>query len=67
MSNDFYHKPVMINEVDSYLITKKNGYYVDCTFGGGGHSGYLLNKYPDIKIIAFDQDADALKHFNNNQ
>ncbi len=67
MNNDFYHKPVMINEVDNYLMSKKDGYYIDCTFGGGGHSAYLLNKYPNIKIIAFDQDRDALKYFNNNQ
>ena len=67
MTSTFYHQPVMLKEVDNFLITKKDGYYVDCTFGGGGHSAYLLNKYPNIKIIAFDQDADALKYFNNNQ
>lgn len=67
MNSTFYHQPVMLKEVDKFLITKKDGYYVDCTFGGGGHSAYLLNKYPNIKIIAFDQDADALKYFNNNQ
>lgn len=67
MDIPFYHKPVMINEVDSYLITQKNGYYVDCTFGGGGHSSYLLNKYPDIKIIGFDQDLDSFKFFNENK
>ena len=67
MNGTFYHQPVMLKEVDNFLITKKDGYYVDCTFGGGGHSSYLLNKYPNIKIIAFDQDADALKYFNNNQ
>jgi 16S rRNA (cytosine1402-N4)-methyltransferase len=66
INTEFYHQPVMINEVDNYLITEKSGYYVDCTFGGGGHSAYLLNKYPNINIIAFDQDADALKYFNNN-
>ena len=67
MTSTFYHQPVMLKEVDNFLITKKDGYYVDCTFGGGGHSAYLLNKYPNIKIIAFDQDADAFKYFNNNQ
>lgn len=56
----------MVKEIDQYLITKDTGYYVDCTFGGGGHSSYLLNKYTDIKIIAFDQDNDSLKRFNEN-
>ena len=56
----------MLNEIDQYLLTKDTGYYVDCTFGGGGHSLYLLNKYNGIKIIAFDQDTDSLKRFNEN-
>ncbi|MBO7611688.1 MAG: 16S rRNA (cytosine(1402)-N(4))-methyltransferase RsmH [Elusimicrobia bacterium] len=66
MDKNFYHLPVMVKEIDQYLITKDTGYYVDCTFGGGGHSSYLLNKYTDIKIIAFDQDNDSLKRFNEN-
>ena len=67
MDTVFYHKPVMIDEVDSYLITRQSGYYVDCTFGGGGHSSFLLNKYPNIKIIGFDQDLDSFKFFNENK
>ena len=66
MDENFYHLPVMLNEIDQYLITKDTGYYVDCTFGGGGHSLYLLNKYNGIEIIAFDQDTDSLKRFNEN-
>ena len=56
----------MVKEINQYLITKDTGYYVDCTFGGGGHSSYLLNKHKGIKIIAFDQDTDSLKRFNEN-
>lgn len=67
MDTVFYHKPVMIDEVDAYLITQQSGYYVDCTFGGGGHSSFLLNKYPNIKIISFDQDLDSFKFFNENK
>jgi len=42
---------------------KKNGKYVDCTFGGGGHAKEIL-KHLDEKgrLIAFDQDADAIKN-----
>ena len=53
MDNNFYHAPVMLNEVTKYLITKNEGYYVDCTFGGGGHSFNFLNAFDNIKIIAF--------------
>ena len=56
----------MVNEIDQYLITKDTGFYVDCTFGGGGHSLFVLSKYKNIKIIAFDQDTDSLKRFNEN-
>lgn len=66
MDTNFYHLPVMVNEIEQNLITTDSGYYVDCTFGGGGHSLYLLNKYKNIKIIAFDQDTDSLKRFNKN-
>ncbi|MDD3052777.1 MAG: 16S rRNA (cytosine(1402)-N(4))-methyltransferase RsmH [Endomicrobiaceae bacterium] len=66
MDNIFYHQPVMVNEVSNYLITEKDGYYIDCTFGGGGHSLYLLEKYKNIKIIAFDQDGDSFNRFNSN-
>lgn len=67
MDKNFYHLPVMSNEVEQYLITKDIGYYVDCTFGGGGHSLFLLKKYKNIKIIAFDQDTDSLTRFNENK
>lgn len=65
-TKNFYHMPVMLNEVDRYLITRDCGYYVDCTFGGGGHSSFILNKYKKIKIIAFDQDKNSLERFNEN-
>jgi len=65
-TKDFYHLPVMLNEVERYLITKDSGYYVDCTFGGGGHTSFILNKYRNIKIIAFDQDKNSFERFNKN-
>jgi 16S rRNA (cytosine1402-N4)-methyltransferase len=50
-------------ETSQYLINKPDGLYVDCTFGGGGHTSYLLEKFKDIKIIAFDWDEDSSKKF----
>lgn len=66
MSDAFYHKPVMADEVTHYLITKNDGYYIDCTFGGGGHSLHFLEKFDNIKIIAFDQDIDSYNRFLSN-
>lgn len=61
MNASAYHQPVMTSEVDQYLIGDPSGVYVDCTLGGGGHSRYLLEKYPLINIIALDVDEASLK------
>ncbi|MDR2708656.1 MAG: 16S rRNA (cytosine(1402)-N(4))-methyltransferase RsmH [Elusimicrobiota bacterium] len=58
-----YHTPVLIKEVDFYLNLKPCAILVDATFGGGGHSKYLFDKYKDIKIIALDCDESAYGQF----
>lgn len=60
---DNYHVPVMLNEVIDGLNIIPDGIYVDCTFGGGGHSNGILKKLgPHGKLIVFDQDEDAIKN-----
>lgn len=55
-----YHTPVLLKEVIQLLQINPDGVYVDCTFGGGGHSREILKKLsPQGKLIAFDQDMDA--------
>jgi 16S rRNA (cytosine1402-N4)-methyltransferase len=55
-----YHIPVLYKESLEALNIKPGGTYVDCTFGGGGHSkGILQQLNANGKLIAFDQDADA--------
>jgi 16S rRNA (cytosine1402-N4)-methyltransferase len=52
--------PVLFQECIDALAIKADGVYVDCTFGGGGHSrGILQQLGPKGKLFAFDQDADA--------
>ena len=56
-----YHNPVLLNETVNGLDIKKDGVYVDVTFGGGGHSREILASLgPNGRLIAFDQDKDAL-------
>lgn len=56
-----YHNPVLLKEAVDGLEIKNNGVYVDVTFGGGGHSREILRRMgPGGKLIAFDQDKDAL-------
>ena len=55
-----YHVPVLLEEALEGLALKPGGTYVDCTFGGGGHSRALLERLgPSGRLIAFDQDEDA--------
>jgi len=54
---------VLLNEVTEGLKIVPGGIYVDCTFGGGGHSKAILQKLgPDGRLIVFDQDEAAAKN-----
>lgn len=58
-----YHIPVLYEETLQGLAIQPDGVYVDCTFGGGGHSRGILEQLgPSGKLIAFDQDADAQRN-----
>ncbi|HTE23582.1 16S rRNA (cytosine(1402)-N(4))-methyltransferase RsmH [Flavitalea sp.] len=58
-----YHIPVLLQESIEGLKIKPDGIYVDCTFGGGGHSKEILKNLGDEgKLFAFDQDADAKRN-----
>ena len=58
-----YHNPVLLKQSVDALVTDPDGIYVDCTFGGGGHSKEILSRLSDKgKLFSFDQDLDALKN-----
>jgi 16S rRNA (cytosine1402-N4)-methyltransferase len=58
-----YHTPVLLHETVDGLNIKADGVYVDCTFGGGGHSSAILKKLgANGKLVVFDQDEDAKKN-----
>lgn len=62
-----YHNPVLLKESVDGLNIKPDGVYVDVTFGGGGHSREILKRLgADGKLIAFDQDKDALANTIND-
>lgn len=59
--NESYHVPVLLNACLEGLQIQPNGIYVDVTFGGGGHSREIFKKLDASgRLIAFDQDPDAL-------
>lgn len=56
-----YHRPVLLVESVDGLDIKEDGIYVDVTFGGGGHSKEILKRLgANGRLVAFDQDEDAL-------
>jgi len=55
-----YHIPALLNESIDGLNIKPDGIYVDVTFGGGGHSMEILKRLTNGRLIAFDQDDDAM-------
>lgn len=58
-----YHNPVLLKQSVDDLVTNPDGIYVDCTFGGGGHSREILSRLSEKgKLFSFDQDLDALKN-----
>ena len=63
-----YHKPVLLNECMDGLNIQPDGVYVDCTFGGGGHSSVILQQLNEHgKLVAFDQDEDARKNLPGDE
>ncbi len=63
IQNSDYHIPVLFNETIDALNIQPDGIYVDCTFGGGGHSKGIIEKLNTKgRLIAFDQDEDAKKN-----
>jgi 16S rRNA (cytosine1402-N4)-methyltransferase len=61
----YEHKPVLLDEVIEALKLRADGYYIDATFGRGGHSREILKRLgPEGKLYAFDKDPDAIKSIN---
>lgn len=58
-----YHLPVLYEEVLENIIEDKDLIYMDCTLGGGGHSyGILERSTTNSKLIAIDQDDNAIEY-----
>lgn len=57
-----YHKPVLFDETVENIIIEKDAIYVDCTLGGGGHTEGILEKSTEnSKVVAIDQDIEAIQ------
>ena len=62
------HFPVLLEESVDFLVNKKEGSYIDCTYGRGGHTQKILDTISsNSQLTSFDKDSDAIKHANNIQ
>ncbi len=60
MANSEYHTAALLAPTIDGVLTRRDGIYVDATFGGGGHSRALLSNLSDsAQLFSFDQDKDA--------
>jgi 16S rRNA (cytosine1402-N4)-methyltransferase len=57
---DYQHLTVLLRETVAPLLENRGNIYIDCTFGGGGHTDLLLKRKPGAKVIALDRDEDML-------
>lgn len=58
---DFKHISVLLDETINSLDIKPDGIYIDGTAGGAGHSREIAKQLTTGRLIALDQDPDAVK------
>lgn len=56
-----YHRPVLLDETLTALSPRPDGIYLDGTAGGGGHSFAIASRLTTGRLIALDQDPDAIE------
>ena len=63
MAQEFSHTTVLLDEAVNLLVTDEAGFYVDGTFGRGGHSGLILNHLGEQgQLMAIDKDPEAIAY-----
>lgn len=58
---EFVHKPVLFQETIDSLAIRPDGIYIDGTAGGGGHSRAIVERLTTGRLLAIDQDPDAIR------
>lgn len=58
---EFFHQPVLFEETIRSLDIRPDGNYIDGTAGGGGHSLAIAQRLTTGRLLAIDQDPDAIR------
>ncbi len=58
---EFSHRPVLLRETIESLGIRPEGRYIDGTAGGGGHSQAIAERLTTGRLLAIDQDPDAVR------
>ncbi len=61
MNSNFYHLPVLLEEVLAGLDIKPAGVYIDGTCGGAGHSREIAKRLSVGTLLGIDRDPDAVR------
>ncbi|GAB2576764.1 16S rRNA (cytosine(1402)-N(4))-methyltransferase RsmH [Nitrincola alkalisediminis] len=63
MTQEFIHTTVLLQEAVDALVTDPSGFYIDGTFGRGGHSSKIIQTLgPDGRLMAIDKDPEAIAY-----
>ena len=57
---EYSHRPVLFHETIESLDIRPDGIYIDATAGGGGHSRAIAEELTTGRLLAIDQDPDAV-------
>jgi len=60
LSNNVFHKTVLVEEVIENLNIESDALYIDATFGCGGHTEAILNSNDSCKVVGLDWDKESL-------
>jgi 16S rRNA (cytosine1402-N4)-methyltransferase len=66
IASSFIHISVLSAELINGLALREGGHYLDATVGGGGHSRGILDSFPDVTLVAIDQDSIAISASREN-
>lgn len=61
VESESVHIPVLLHEVVEQLRAEQGGIFLDCTFGGGGHTRAILDASADSWVVALDRDVRAIE------